>query len=273
MTLLLRFILLLRRLVIRVIHHSIEAISYLLNYIKPTPSNQLRVVIFAQGRTGSTLLESLLKSTGYFRSYEELFNIEKGEILFPLTFLYGLLKWQPKNNFIFHVKIYQLTKKRKHPVDPALFIETLYKDGWKIIYLRRRNKVKHALSIYFARNRSSRYLFNKWHKFDDRPEKLNISIECDKFKRSTEKLINYDAQEKKVLANIEYHEVVYEDDLEKPESHQKTVDRILNYLSLESREAFTKYRKVNNQSPEELVSNYEEFLECLSEQGWEKFLK
>ena len=237
------------------------------------PSNSVRVVIFAQGRTGSTLLESLLGSTGHFRPHGELLNTSKGEVLFPLQFLGGLSKWKSQRNFIFHAKITQLTKDRKHPIDPALFLSTLYQNGWKIIYLRRRNKVQHTLSVYFARNRNPRYLLNIWHKFDDNPEELNISVDCEKFKRTTEKIINHDANEQKALANIEYHEVIYEDDLEKPQSHQKTVDRILDYLSLEPKKASTNLRKVNNQSPKELVSNYEEFVECLSKSGWEKFLQ
>ena len=272
MDFLLRFILLLRSFAARLVHLSMEATSYFLNYIRPMPTNSVRVVIFAQGRTGSTLLESLLCSTGHFSQNGELLDTSKGEVLFPITFLRGLSKWRPKKNFISHVKITHLIKKRKRPVDPALFLETLYKNGWKIIYLRRRNKVKHTLSVYFARNRSSRYLLNAWHKFDDRPEELNISIDCEKFKRTTEKIIDHGANEQKALANIKYHEVIYEEDLEKAQSHQKTIDRILDYLSLEPRKAFTKHRKVNNQSPKELVSNYEEFAECMSSSGWGNFL-
>lgn len=272
MSLLFRLILSLRQFAAWVAHRCMEAISYLLNYTRPMPPNQLRVVIFAQSRTGSTLLESLLCSTGHFRPNGELLNTSKGEVLFPLTFLYGLLKWKPKNNFIFHVKITQLAKDRKRPVDPAFFLETLYKDGWKIIYLRRRNKVKHTLSWFVAKSRVVGFKSYIWHKFDDKREELNISIDCDKFSRMVEKRISRDAQEEKALAGIEYHKVVYEDDLEQPESQEKTVNRILDYLSLEHRKASTKYRKVNNQSPEELISNYEEFVECLSKQGWENFL-
>ena len=272
MTFLLRPILILRQFAARLVYRSLEAIAYLLDSTRPQP-NSLRVVIFAQGRTGSTLLESLLCSTGYFRPHGELLDTSRGEILFPLKFIRGLSKWNPKNNFVFHVKINHLIKNRQHPIDPALFLSALHQDGWKIIYLRRRNKVDHALSIYFGRNRSSRYLLNNWHKFDDSPEKLNISIECDKFTKTTAKLINYDAHEQKILQDIEHHEVVYEEDLAKSQFHQETVNKILNYLALEPKKASTKHRKVNNQSPKELVSNYEEFVGCLKKSGWEKFLE
>ena len=264
-------ILLLRQFAIRLKHRSREVISYL-NYIRPLPSNSLRVVIFAQARTGSTLLESLLCSTGHFCQNGELLNTTKGEIWFPLTFLDGLSKWKSGNNFIFHVKINHLTQDRKRPVDPTLFLQTLADDGWQIIYLTRRNKVKHALSGLVAKNR---VLLQPdiWHKYDDDREELNIFVDCEQFSKRVEKRIDLDAYERKVLADLEYHEVVYEDDLEKPQSHQKTVTRILNYLSLEPKEASTNLKKVNNHSLEELISNYEEFVECLSKSGWKKFLE
>ena len=251
-----------------------EIISYFFNYTKPMPSDRLRVVIFAQPRTGSTLLESLLCSTGHFHSHGELLNskISKTKILFPLSFIRGLSKWKYQNNFIFGLKIGHLTKPRKYPINPTLFMETLYKDGWKIIYLRRRNKVKQYLSMLVVKSRVPSQQF-AWHKFDDNPEELNISIDCDEFVKGIETKIQRNALEKKVLANIEYHEVIYEDDLEQPQSHQKTVDRILNYLSLEPRLASTSHRKVNTHSPEELISNYEEFVECLRKSGWDKFVE
>lgn len=255
-------------------HRSQEAFSYILNYSKKLkPSGSVRVVIFAQGRTGSTLLESLLCSTGHFRQNGELLDTSQGEVFFPLQFINGISKWKSEENFIFHLKIYQLVRDRKRPLDPTFFLETLYQDGWKIIYLRRRNKIKHALSNVVVKNRGARHQLDTWHKFNDDKEELNVFIDCERFVRKVEKRLRFDAYEKKVLANIEYHEVIYEDDLEQFTSHQRTVAKILEYLSLEPREAFTKHRKVNNLLLEQLISNYEEFVDCLSKQGWENFLE
>ena len=261
------------KLVDRLKYSSREALSYILNHAKSKPSDSVRAVIFAQGRTGSTLLESLLCSTGHFRQNGELLGTSQGEVWFPLQFINGLSKWKSPENFIFHLKIYHLTRDRKRPLDPAFFLETLYKDGWKIIYLRRRNKVKHALSNVVVKNRGARHQLDTWHKFNDDKEELNVSIDCQRFVSKVEKRLRFDAYEKKVLAKIEYHEVIYEDNLEQSTLHQETVARILDYLSLEPREASTNHRKVNNLPPKELISNYEEFVECLRQQGWENSLK
>ena len=137
--------------ILRVIHRVNEPINYFYNSAKSTTPDKVRVLIFGQGRSGSTLLEDLICSTGYFRKNGELLNTNKGEILHPVQFIRGLSKRKASENIIFHVKISQLTKDRKRPIDPAEFLNTLYNDGWKIIYLRRKNKVMHALSNVVAK--------------------------------------------------------------------------------------------------------------------------
>lgn len=245
---------------------SREALSYIFNYTKSKPSDSVRAVIFAQGRTGSSLLESLLCSSRHFRQNGELLSVAHGEVLFPTHFIRGLSKWKSGNNFIFHVKVYQLTVDRKRPIDPASFMQGLYSEGWKVIYLRRRNKIKHALSNVLAEHRGA------YHKYEDNKEDFKILVDCQRFLERINNRVRIEAAEKDALENIEYHEVVYEDDLLSSSEHQGAVDRLLGYLSLEQREVTTDHRKVNTMSMEELISNYDEFCDCLNGHGWGHFL-
>jgi len=251
----------------RIKHRYREGLSYISYFIKPTPSGPVRLVIFGQGRTGSTLLESLLCSTGYFRPNGELFNISRGEILYPLQYVRGLSKLTANENLIFHVKVYQLTRDRKRPIDPAKFLNALYGDGWKIIYLRRRNKVSHALSNVVAEHRGH------YHKDSDDREAVKVFVNCEEFAEKVEERFHFENVEKAALTDVKYHEVVYENDLEISHNHQETVNRILGYISLENRKAFSKYRRVNAQLPKELISNYDEFVGMLKKQGWLRFLE
>lgn len=250
----------------RLCHRALEATSYFYNLTKSIPSNQVRLLIFGQGRTGSTLLESLICSTGYFHKNGELLNNDKGEILFPIHYIRGLSKYKASENFIFHLKIYQLTRDRRHPIDPAKFLNVLSSDGWKVIYLRRRNKVKHALSNFVAEHR------NAAHKFDDELEKPRLLIDCDHLIARVNERFRFRDAERNALADIKYHEVIYEDGLEKPDSHQLTINKILDYVSLEHRMASTNHRKVNTQSLKDLIINYDEFVDCLIKRKWHKFL-
>lgn len=245
-----------------------EALGYFFDGVRKPAAEQIRVVIFAQGRTGSTVLENLLCSTGYFHENGELLNTEyRAEVLCPLHFIRGLANIHPQRHFIFHVKIYHLTEDRKHPVNPARFMRALYAEGWKIIYLKRENKIKHALSNLIAERRQS------YFKFDDTTENFKLLINCEEFVAWVRTRFYFEAAEQQILSQFnDFEEIIYERDLENPAVHQRTVDRILVYLSLAPRKASTQNRKVNTLSLRELISNYDEFMDCIYQQNWQKYL-
>lgn len=250
----------------RILYFRRELISYYCYYFKSEQTDQMRVVIFAQGRTGSTLLEDLISETGHFKKHGELLNEVRGEIISPIHFINGLPKRYPGQNFIFHVKIYQLTRDRKRPVDPAHFMNTLYRNGWKIIYLKRRNKVRHELSNVVASYRDS------YHKFDKKREELSLEIDLNSFVRRVNNRFKFESQEENILQHLDFHEVVYEDDLEKQDNHQETVNNILDYLSLKRKLVSTRLQKVNTTPLHKLIKNYEEFEKRIIEEGWSKYL-
>jgi len=60
----------------------------------------------------------------------------------------------------------------------------------------------------------------------------------------TNKRIKIDRIDAESLKNINFHEVVYELDLEHEKNHQPTVDNILKKLHLDPRIATSKQRKI-----------------------------
>jgi len=245
-----------------------EFLCYLNTILKNSSNDQLKVIIFAQGRTGSTLLESLLESTGHFKKHMEILSTRVNEPINPYQYLKGLVLRAYPLNFIFHLKIYHLTTDRKRPVDPEIFLNKLNRDGWKIIYLRRVNKVQHVLSNFVAESRGSYEKHNK-----DR-EKLKININCNRFVKMTKQRIVYSNLEEKILKSLPHLELEYERDLENSDIHSKTVNRVLEYLKLPLKEkpVFSSYKKVNKQSMEELIDNYDEFIDCLEHNNFQHYL-
>ncbi|MEM9346892.1 MAG: hypothetical protein AAGB26_09775 [Planctomycetota bacterium] len=250
---------------VRIKYRLIETLNYRYSE-KAVASGKVRTVIFGQGRSGSTLLESLICSTGYFQKNGELLNVDRGEVREPARYLRGLSKRKANENLIFHFKIYQLTRDRRRPIDPAVFLNDLHKDGWKIIYLLRRNKVRHALSNIVAESSDT------YHKFDDKKASLSLKIDCNDLVKKVTERFEFEERERGVLGDLPYHEVIYEDDLENPDAHQVTINRILDFVSLEHRDVETKLRKANTQPLDDLIVNYYEFIECLREHGWEHFI-
>lgn len=247
-------------------HRSQEAAAYLLDAARAPADGQRRVVVFAQGRTGSNLLESLLSSTGHFRRNGELLGPTRSEIVSPLRFVRGLAK-QTTEHFIFRVKVYHLGKDRKRPVDARAFLERLHAEDWKVIYLRRTNKVRHALSNIVAVHRGD------YHKFGREDEPLRVTVKCSELVWRVNGRLAFEAAEREALRGRPHHEVIYEDDLADASRHQATADRVLDYLGLEPRPVSTRHRKVNDVPLSELITNYDAFVDCVEAHGWGGYLR
>lgn len=243
-----------------------ELVAYGAFWFLPEPrKGHHKVFIFGQGRTGSTLLESLISSGINFTPRGEILSPAMIIILRPLEYVLGRYKLA-NENFIFHVKPYHFFRGRKKRIDPKAFISALQKRGWKMIYLRRENKLMHGLSNIVAENRGA------YHKMDDRDESLLIEIDMDKLERYvTNRIINSE-KEIELLAGFDFVEVVYERDLQNAENHQKTADRVFDFVGLPSVAVQTKLRKVNAKSLRETFSNYDELIACVVRNGWTHFL-
>lgn len=256
----------LKNIFFKISHILREVYAYYHDLTKELSRQQKRIVIYGQGRTGSTLLESLLASTGYVAEHGELLSPKFREIKYPLKFIRGLAKSTNPGGFIFHLKSYHLNKKRKKTVEPSHFLDELQKDGWFIIYLRRENKVKHALSSIIAHQRGS------FHKVDDKIENLNVHVDCENLRRRINKRIKIDRIDAESLKNISFHEVVYDLDLEHEKNHQSTIDNILKKIHLEPKIVTTKQRKIYREPLHEMIENYDEFIDCVQYNGWKKYL-
>lgn len=249
----------------------LELKAYYSHFVKPKPASQVRAVIFAQGRTGSSLLEGLICSTGHFKERGELLGGYRNPFVScPYPYLSGLSRASPKENFIFHLKIYHLTRDRirrgEKPIDPGPFLKKLADDGWKIIYLRRKNTIRHMFSNFIVGQRG------RYDKLDDAREHIKIEVNLELFEASVEQALEHQRAEIEALAGLDYHEVIYEENLENAARHRNTVNAILDFLSLEHRKVKTFLRRINVKSLEEQILNYGEFCDLLERRGWMKFL-
>lgn len=242
-----------------------EAFAYLLAGI-PRPANCGRTLIFGQGRSGSTLLESLLASTGHFVPQGEVFGAKGRKILYPERYLRGHSARWPENNFLCHVKIHHLMSRRR-PVEPRPFLQRLSDDGWRIIFLSRTDRVRQSLSFLVAEVRG------EYHKRDDRPETISVRVSRERLEALVIRSLVQAQAEREVLAGIDYHEVIYEHDLEDASNHQRTIDGVLDFLGLPRRPVSTSLRKVIAQPLREIVLNYDEFAAWVRGMGLEASLR
>jgi len=245
-----------------------ELMLYICYFVIPENHNRRRVIIFGQGRTGSTLLENLICSTGYFDENGEIFCNNILDVTSPIKFLLGISKKNRNNHFIFHLKIYHLTRDRKKNISPYSFLKELEKRGWFIIHLSRRNKLKHALSNVLVKHRG-----NKYHKYDNSVEKYQINLNLAHLEEEVELRIAYDQQEQIALKGIKHIRVVYEDELMETKNHQVTIDKILDYVQLNPKPVKTKMKRINSFFIEDIILNFSELTTLLKKKGWLDYLK
>lgn len=225
---------------------------------------QKRVLIFGLGRSGSTLLEDLLQSTGYFEEHGEIFRPSEPLQFKPLDYFIEKAANCPKH-FISHIKVYQMESIVQSEHSKREFLEGLLENGWQFIYLTRTNKLKHNLSSFRAQESS---IFHTEVKL---PE-FTTTIDCFKFKHGVDQLLKWEAEELELLENLPYLKIEYERHLENELSHASTIKKILDYLELPHRPFETKLKKVIRGDLSSIITNYDEFAEEMRAAGYGDYL-
>ena len=245
-----------------------ENAVYLLSLFAPIKLPKNRFVIYAQGRTGSTLLVDLINSHPDTFTYGEIFhkNVIRN-VRNPVRFATGLMVLNKKSTCGFKVKIYQLVNDQNK--DPAKTLKEFAENGWKIIYLHRDNFFLHAISDL----RSEKLKI--WHQLKDNEstsnKKVNISyeeiIEALEFRERNR------IKEEKSLQGIEHYSVSYEDDLGNADKQKVFAKSILEFLGLNETPLDTKLQKVVKGSLSEVIENYDELEEQLLATRFADFVK
>ena len=240
---------------------TLEARAYLADRIRSRPVGARHILIFAQGRSGTTLLESLLVSTGHFVGHHEALNTYTREVLAPASFVRGLGRMANGRNVVVHVKGVHLGKDRKYPVDAAAFLAALHAEGWTIVHIVREGVADQVLSECLALKRGG------YHKTDDRPEELRIRVEPNEFLRRYEQRLRFRAEDEAALAGLPRLTLTYEEDLADPVRQQATVTRILDAVGLAHRPARTSLKRIAGAAPAERLANINEVREALAARG------
>lgn len=222
-----------------------------------------RFVIFAQARTGSTLLVSLLNAHYGFYCDGEILARRR---LLPGSFIAARCKLCREDAYGFKVKLAQL--RGQNIRGARQFMRDLHEDGWRTIYLQRRNILRQTISGLVARHR------NAWsHRSVDDPLALGkIHIDCGDLIRGMRRHHDLTTREQEVLEGLSPMTLVYEDHLLRSEVQQHTADRVFDYLSMPSVPVQTNLLRITSDRLSDFVENYEELVQAVSRTEYAEFL-
>ncbi|HEY9854070.1 MAG TPA: hypothetical protein V6D28_31675 [Leptolyngbyaceae cyanobacterium] len=238
---------------------------------EPANLPKKKFVIFAQIRTGSNLLRNLFNSHPEIYCEGEIFWDASNKIIKKVTYPYLYLNGRSinishkkmKKYYGCNIKINQIMRYS----DYTSFLDTLYQKRWEIVYINRLNIVRQAISELIAVNRDI------WIVDREREYSINKTyINCQQLmKRIKLNKHNYD-EEQKVLKDVPHLRIVYENELLNSDKHQDTLDKIFNYLGINSVPVKTKLVKTSAENLSDLIENYEEVIETISKTEYKDFL-
>ena len=243
-----------------------EVVAYGRGLFPTPPITEPKFVVFAQGRTGSELLVSLLNNHPRIHCEGELLNAKLNtKIVFPQLYVQGRRAKYPEKAYGFKVKIYQLTEDQH--TDPQIFMHGLQSKGWKVIYLQRENLLRNSISCILGFQR------NKWHDRSKNPLKeQKFTMACDRLLYELERRDIYTEKEAEILERIDHIKIVYERDLLGGENHQNTCDRLFAYLGLPSVGVRAKLKKTTSNRLSDFIENYEEIESAIAQTKYAKYL-
>ena len=125
-----------------------EVLTYLGYPFLPKSEPEKKFVIFTVGRSGSTLLVNLLHSHEQIHCDDELY---KRKLFSPIRYLRCKTLLSSKKIYGFKLNTYHFRDQKI--VNPKVFINEVFEEGYQIISLRRRNIVRQAISHMYALHR------------------------------------------------------------------------------------------------------------------------
>ena len=225
-----------------------------------------RFILFGRGRSGTTVLVNLLNSLPHLQCEGEILH---NYVPFPRLHVQGRSARSKASGYGGKILSYQIRDVQTALDAPDTFLQTLnQKDGFRILYLRRKNLLRHALSNIRARHEQ----FHR--KQSERPQQrpaLHVDPEhVVEWMDSSKALRDY---EHRLLNGLPHLSLTYEEHLKDPPSHQSTVDMVCEYLGIESAPVQTEYQKIAPRSLREGVSNYDVLAEHLATTEYAKYLE
>lgn len=171
----------------------------------------------------------------------------------PKHYIDNLSRIPQKKIYGYKAKLPQLELQYK---DDEKLKQVFLSDEIKIVYLRRRNYFRQAISVIIGRRR------NKWHDRKESPlAGKKFQIDCNELLERMRWIEFYEEKERKILEDADYLFVSYEDDLLSPQNHQETSNKVFQYLGVNTVPVETNFFKTTSSKLSDFIENHEEVID------------
>lgn len=247
-----------------------EQAAYALAVVRKNKLPDNRFVIFAQGRSGSTLLVDLMNSHPEIFTFGEIMqhNVVRN-LRNPRRYAEGVCSLSKRPTTGFKVKVHQIEKIQGH--DPKAVLTDFHQHGWKLIYLKRSNVLRHAISDVRTEKTGEYHNVKGAEVGGKRATRQRIRMEMPELMKAIRFRETNLEQEARVLEGLPHLLIEYEKDLLGPEAQRESMNRVFAFLGLPPHDAETAFRKVTSRSIEDDIENFDEIRGELTRAGYDRF--
>ena len=225
-----------------------------------------RFIVFGRGRSGSTLLVSMLDNHPAITCAGEVLRFRT---INPKAHLDRILNAGTTPVSGAKLLSYQMRTIHKMPPDSD-FLRRLADDGVTIIYLVRENLVRHAVSNIYAR--TQRIDHQSGASDGPRAPRPKINISATQISTWIEGSARLGDYEQAVLRHVPHLPLTYESDLAAPAAREATWAKLLGKFGLNTEPLRTTMQKVTADDLRQIIDNHDALMADLSHTPYARFL-
>jgi LPS sulfotransferase NodH len=226
-----------------------------------------RFVVFGSNRSGSALLEKLLK--GHLLK-QQLTQVDPGAFprllaqprRFPLWYVHFQAMQSQSHLYGFKLSSEDLLQVQRMDA-PAEFMTTLHRQGYQILYLRRAHLLRHAIALLKAQDFPTEKRSTEGTNRPKRLKRQPIYVSVPRLMETLAHLENQRIEEAAILAQVPYLELTYEVDLLDPNAYSATADKVAQFLHISIERFATPKLSLVHQQLDDLIVNHQEVYQAL----------
>jgi hypothetical protein len=223
--------------------------------------SQKRFVIFAQPRSGSTLLQDLLHHHPDVHCDGELFNVDVGVDpplqsrmlmrLAPVPYINRRASAINQPAYGFKLLLHQIPF-------PRVVLRRFLAQGWSVFHLKRTNVFAQAMSYSLAK------LTGRWHRRQtELSGEKSFAIDPETFVSELKSRLRASRREAAILDGLPRFSIEYEQDLLGLDTRAKAISELHKILGVREVPSETVLQQTYQLPFEELVTNYGELVEIV----------
>lgn len=216
-------------------------------------------VILDIGQSGCITLAEWFRTNRKISFQEDILS---QAVRFPRTSVYQRIRQSTGDVYGFNVSVEQLRQVQRI-ADPNQFLQDLRRGGCKVIFLNRKDMLRHAIATLKAYSLSCR--FDIASNEADTAPRSQIRVDVAELLACIKYMDNQRLEAQAMLHDIPHLSLTYEDDLMNPNSHQNTADKLSTFLEIPNIHPTRSRLKLVHQQLADIVENHSEVCEGIAD--------